>query len=52
VRRTAVVEEMERVKAVTQEAARERALDAIKHKRFMPSRAVLRNEVLSAAEAK
>ena len=53
VRRTAVLEDMERVKAFTEEEARQRALQSIKHKRFVLSRAVQRDEVLStdAAEA-
>ena len=52
IRRTAMLEEMERVKAFTEEEARERALNSIKHKRFVLSRAVRREEVLSASGAK
>jgi hypothetical protein len=52
IRRIAALEEMERVKAFTEEEARERALNSIKHKRFVLNRAVERDEVLSAMVAK
>jgi hypothetical protein len=52
IRRTAVLEEVERVKAFTEEEAKERALHLVKHKRFVLSRAVQREEVRSATGAK
>ena len=50
VRRTAVLEETERVKAVNEEAAREVALATMKSKPFEVSRATVHVEISSAAE--
>jgi len=50
VRRTAVLEETEQVKAVDEEAAREASLEAIKSKPFDVSRATVGVEISSATE--